>query len=158
MSESKSEIFGYATLLQEVKDTDPKTGLLTRTHLYKELLKELARCERYGTKLSVMSLRLVGTGYDLQNGGSSRLIDEVGSQLAACVRSVDYAARWSETEFVVVLPETDVDGARLFEKKVQSGITQILEHEKDSGLAARTEVDQWEKGDDMSSVLSKVGL
>lgn len=158
MSENKSEIFGYATLLHEVKDTDPKTGLLTRTHLYKELLRELARCERYATKMSLLSLRVMGSGYDVQSQNIVDLADKLGGQLAECVRSVDYAARWSEREFLVVLPETDADGARLFASKVETNMAQLLEQGHDAGLKAQIEVDSWEKGDDMSSILSKVGL
>ncbi len=157
MSENKSEMFGYATLLQEVKETDPNTGLLTRTHLYKELLRELARCDRYGTKLSLMSLRLVGSGYEIDNSEISNIIEELGNELAACVRSVDYAARWSDNEFLVVLPETDADGARLFADKVKISVAQILQRDN-VDLRAQIEVDDWEKGDDMNSVLSKVGL
>lgn len=157
MSENKSEMFGYATLLQEVKETDPNTGLLTRTHLYKELLRELARCDRYGTKLSLMSLRLVGSGYEIDNSEISNIIEELGNELAACVRSVDYAARWSDNEFLVVLPETDADGARLFADKVKTSVAQLLQRDN-VDLRAQIEVDDWEKGDDMNSVLSKVGL
>ena len=158
MSENKSEIFGYASVLQEVKDTDPRTGLLTRTHLYKELLKELARCERYGTKMSLMSLRITGAGYDVQDSEHVELMDDLGSQLAACVRSVDYAARWSENQYLVVLPETDLDGARLFAKKVETSVTSLLHKKGSSKLKALIEVDNWVKGDDMPGVLSKVGL
>lgn len=158
MSERNSEVFGYATLLQEVKDTDPNTGLATRTHLYKELLRELARCERYGTKLSVMSLRLTGSGYDAENSGISKIIEELGIELAACVRTVDYAARWSENEFLVVLPETDAAGARLFADKVRNSVAQLLKRETGLRLEAQVEVDSWEEGDDMNNVLAKVGL
>ena len=46
MNDKRSEVLGYATLLQELKGTDSNTGLLTRSNLYTKLIKELARCDR----------------------------------------------------------------------------------------------------------------
>ena len=157
MSEKKSETLGYATLLQEVKGTDSKTGLLTRTNLYKELIRDLARCDRYGNKLSIASMRIVGHD-DVPSESVVDLVDKLGNQLAASVRSVDCAARWSEHEFLVVLPETDVDGARHFLNKVEAAINESLRQCSDTSLKVETQVAGWEKGDDMPVMLSKVGL
>lgn len=158
MSETKSEILGYATLLQEVKGTDSKTGLLTRANLYKELIRDLARCDRYGNKLSIASMRIVGDEEELSQTDTAELMDELGNELAASVRTVDCAARWSEHEFLVVLPETDADGARLFLNKVEAIINESLKQSGHSGLRVKTEIAGWEKGDDMPVILAKVGL
>ena len=120
MTEKKSEILGYATVLQEAKGTDSKTGLLTRTNLYKELIRDLARCDRYGNKLSIASMRIEGGKDESSETSTTDLMDKLGNQLAATVRTVDCAARWSDYEFLVVLPETGADGARLFLNKVEN--------------------------------------
>ena len=158
MSEKKSETLGYATLLQEVKGTDSKTGLLTRTNLYKELIRDLARCDRYGNKLSIASMRIVGDDDVPSQTSLAGLADELGNQLAATVRSVDCAARWSEHEFLVVLPETDVYGARLFLNKIEAAMNELLQQCGDSSLKIETKIAGWEKGDDMPVMLAKVGL
>lgn len=158
MSEKKSEILGYATLLQEVKGTDSKTGLLTRANLYKQLIRDLARCERYGNKLSIASMRVVGDKEELSQKDTAELMDELGNELAARVRTVDCAARWSEHDFLVVLPETDAEGARLFLNKVEAIMNESLKQSAHSKLRVKTEIAGWEKGFDMPVILSKVGL
>ena len=158
MSEKKSETLGYATILQEAKGTDSKTGLLTRTHLYKELIRDLARCDRYGNKLSIASMRVEGDEDELSQTIVTDLMDKLGNQLAATVRTVDCAARWSEHEFLVVLPETDAQGARLFLNKVESVVNDSIKKTGCAGLKVRTQIAGWEKGDDMPTILSKVGL
>ena len=158
MTEKKSEVLGYATLLQEAKGTDSKTGLLTRTNLYKELIRDLARCDRYGNKLSIASMRIAGDKDELSQPSTADLIDKLGNQLAATVRTVDCAARWSEREFLVVLPETDVYGARLFLNKVETVVNNSIKKSGCSGLKVQTKIAGWEKGDDMPTILSKVDL
>ena len=96
MTEKKTEILGYASLLQEAKGTDSKTGLLTRTNLYKELIRDLARCDRYGNKLSIASMRIEGGKDEPSEASTTDLMDKLGNQLAETVRTVDCAARWSE--------------------------------------------------------------
>lgn len=150
MSEDTTDVRGYATLLRELKDTDADTGLLTRTSLCNRLMQELARCERYGNKLSVAGLRIVG------DDGDSDLSRRLGEYLGSNVRNVDYAARWSDREFLVVLPETDEQGARLFAAK----ITPILKDlpEDDHGRRITIETTVYARGDDMSGLLSRLGF
>ena len=157
MNEKPSEVLGYATLLQELKGTDTETGLLTRSNLYIKLIQELARCDRYGNKLSVVSMRIVGNN-DSSDTVVTAFANELGNRLSSVVRNVDNAARWSEREFLVVLPETDMEGARIFENKADAVIHELLEDKGDPSLEVQTQLAEWEKGDDMSGILSKVGL
>lgn len=155
MNEKKSDVTGYATLLRELKGTDSETGLLTRTNLYNKLMQELARCDRYGNKLSVVSLRIVGADAG-SNGGSGDLAGRLGNYLGVNVRNVDYAARWSDREFLVVLPETDDQGARVFADKITPGVNDLLEGNSGQQISIDTAV--YTRGDDMPGLLSRVDL
>lgn len=162
MNQKRTEMSGYASLLHEIKGTDSETGLLTRTNLYDKLLREVARCDRYGNQLSIASMCITGQEAGQEDGPSADsfndLANELGNQLGANVRNVDYAARWSENEFLVVLPETEIEGARQFMDKVESLVNKFKEEHSDARLKVVTEVTGWESGDDMSGLLSKVGL
>lgn len=158
MNQKNPDIQGYASVLQEAKGTDAETGLLTRTNLYNKLLQELARCERYGNNLSVASVRITTPDKQSMNTNGSDLAGAIGNQLAEIVRNVDYAARWSENEFLVVLPETKEDGARLFVNKVREAIRGVLSEQGDPNVDVLTETTVWETGDDMSGILAKVGV
>jgi len=156
MNDKTSEVTGYATLLQELKGTDSETGLLTRTNLYNKLLQEMARCDRYGNKLSVVSLRIFGADGAAPNSGSGDLVGKLGNYLGINVRNVDYAARWSDREFLVVLPETDEQGARVFASKVSPVVNGLMEG--DQGLQVSIDTAAYVRGDDMPSLLSRVNL
>lgn len=158
MNQKTSDIHGYASLLQEVKGTDSETGLLTRTNLYNKLIQELARCDRYGNKLAIASVRIVDPEGEATKSNADELANEVGNQLGAVVRNVDFAARWSDHEFLVVLPETEEEGARLFINKVDEMVARSLEERGDSDLSIETHTGAWESGDDMARMLAKVEL
>jgi GGDEF domain-containing protein len=157
MSEKRPEVLGYATLLRELKGTDTETGLLTRSNLYNKLLHELARCDRYGNKLSIVIIRIVG-GDDPPDAVVVEFAKELGNQLSANIRNVDEAARWSEREFLVVLPETDIEGAQVLIRKAKVFINELLRQSRNSNLEVQTQFTSWGNGDDMPGILSRVGL
>jgi diguanylate cyclase (GGDEF)-like protein len=156
MNDKISDVTGYATLLQELRSTDSETGLLTRTQLYNKLLQELARCDRYGNKLSVVSLRIFGADGAAPNGGSGDLVGKLGNYLGINVRNVDYAARWSDREFLVVLPETDEQGARVFANKVSPVVNGLMEGIQ--GQQVSIDIAAYVRGDDVPGLLSRVKL
>ena len=156
MNDKISDVTGYATLLQELRSTDSETGLLTRTKLYNNLLQELARCDRYGNKLSVVSLRIFCADGAAPNGGSSELVGKLGNYLGINVRNVDYAARWSDREFLVVLPETDEQGAQVFANKLSPVVNGLMEGIQGQQVSIDTAT--YMRGDDMPGLLSRVNL
>lgn len=157
MNDKQPEVLGYATLLQELQGTDASTGLLTRSNLYTKLIKDLARCERYGNKLAVVSIRIIG-GEGPSDTVAMELANEIGNRLSLNVRNVDEAARWSEREFLIVLPETDFDGTLVFIHKTKALVDALLEQGSFSGFEVQTQHTCWESGDDMPGILSRVGL
>lgn len=148
MNDKTSDVNGYVNLLKELKGTDSETGLLTRSNLTSKLMQELARSQRYGNKLSIVSLR-VAEGAD-----SGETATKLGNYLGLNVRNVDYAARWSEREFLVVLPETDADGARAFAGKIGPAVKELESAEG----GVEIEVAAYAGGDDLAGLLSKVNL
>ena len=68
---------------------------------------------------------------DVEAGELQRLAsgDEVlaavGAALTACLRESDFAGRFGGEEFLVLLPDTDVEGARLVAEKIRTTVSAI---------------------------------
>jgi diguanylate cyclase (GGDEF)-like protein len=90
---------------------DPLTGLFNRRYLEETLGRELERCRRTNTVLSVLMLdvdhfkRFNDTqGHD----AGDTLLSEMGSLLRQFFRGSDIPCRYGGEEFVVVMPDTPV--------------------------------------------------
>ncbi len=104
----------YFEKVRELIITDDLTGLYNARHLLEYLDYEVDRARRYGMPLSLVFLDLdYFKGVNDTHGHlvGSRLLTEMGSLIRKCVRSTDVAARYGGDEFVVVLPNTDKEGA-----------------------------------------------
>lgn len=128
-----------ASLYQQMSDlavTDDLTKLFNFRHLDQRLDHEIARCQRYGSVLSLIFLDMDYFKQVNDNQGhlmGSRVLIEVAQILANSLRSVDVIARYGGDEFVVLLPETSGKTALRITQRLQRAIT---EHEflKEEGL------------------------
>ncbi len=101
--------------------TDPLTGAYNLRYLMKNLPRELARSQRYGHSLAILSCDIdrfkhINDGFGHEAGND--LLQAFVARTESCIRkSSDWLARVGGDEFIVVLPETDADGAgRVAEK------------------------------------------
>ncbi len=99
---------------QRLSLTDPLTGLWNYRYLTLALGHEIERATRFGRRLTVLMLDLdrfkqVNDRHGHQIGDA--VLIELASRMRTEVREVDTLARYGGEEFVVVLPETDAEGA-----------------------------------------------
>lgn len=101
--------------------TDALTGAYNLRYLMKNLPRELARSQRYGHPLALLScdidrFKQINDGFGHEAGND--LLQAFVARTESCIRkSSDWIARVGGDEFLVVLPETDVAGAgRVAEK------------------------------------------
>lgn len=102
--------------------TDALTGLLNRYGLQRVLPREHAEAQRYGRQLSCLMIdvdnfKSVNDTYGHPAGDIA--IQQVAEILTEAVRHSDTACRYGGEEFLVLLPETNLDGAITLAEKIR---------------------------------------
>ena len=117
-----------SSLYQKMSDlatTDDLTRLYNFRFLDQTLDIEIKRCQRYGSCISLIFLdmdhfKLVNDQYGHLMG--SQVLVEVAQILRKSLREVDIIARYGGDEFVVVLPETNVETSSRIAHRVRNAI------------------------------------
>jgi len=108
--------------------TDPLTGTYNRGYMTERLPQEIKRARRYSRALSI----LLGDidHFKKVNDTYGHLVgDRVLKDFAQCIRhsirqDVDWTARYGGEEFLIVLPETDANGASVMAERLKSELSQ----------------------------------
>jgi len=107
---------------------DRLTGAFTRGFLERLLVHELARAERAKHSLALVALDLdhfkrINDRHGHQFGDQA--LREFAATLMWRLRRSEALARWGGEEFVLVLPETDVRGARIAVERIRRAVAQL---------------------------------
>lgn len=111
-------------LAQLVKE-DSLTGLYNHKCIMEILETEIDRAQRYETPLTILMFdidhfKLVNDNYGHHLGDV--VLSELGKFLYNDSRRIDIAGRYGGEEFVVILPDTDPDGAMLYANRLRLDI------------------------------------
>lgn len=115
--------------LQRLSATDGLTGISNR-RMYDELaIREWRRCERMNKPLALVMIdvdhfKLFNDKYGHQTGDEclKKVAEQVGR---AAPRATDLAARYGGEEFVLVLGETDTDGAKWIANRLRQQVSEL---------------------------------
>jgi two-component system cell cycle response regulator len=107
--------------MRQLAETDPLTGLFNRRAFRERLEAVLGRAEREGTVVSCLMLDLdhfkrLNDAYGHQLG--DRVLVQLADLLRREQRSMDVLARLGGEEFVVLLPDTGLRGARIYSERI----------------------------------------
>ena len=107
--------------------TDPETGLNNRAYFKIKLSEELKRAQRYGHPLSALLIKLSSGESELENGEegnppSSLTLKEIAGILLLESRDLDIIGRFGYSDFSLLLPDTDQDGAVFLAQRISEHI------------------------------------
>ncbi|WP_238701823.1 GGDEF domain-containing protein [Mariprofundus erugo] len=108
MKEAKAELHFQAS-------HDALTGLYNRRHMMEQLHQGVSQALRYCHSYAVVMLDLdhfKRVNDEFGHAAGDVVLSAMASILRESVRDADIAGRWGGEEFLVLLPHTDLDGAR----------------------------------------------
>lgn len=126
-----------AQRLERVSDRDPLTGLPNRRRLDEEVRRQLAFTERYGAQMAVLMVDLDGIAEIDERHGSvaaDEFLLATAEALVTELRMTDIVARTDQDEFVVLLPQTDEEAARIVAGKVIRALRAVKRGRPDGKL------------------------
>jgi len=109
--------------------TDPLTGCYTRAHISALLHRELRRSLRYRHPLSIILFDFDGLAKINEDFGhmiGDAVLSGCAKASARIIRQdIDTIARWGGDEFLVLLPETPLDGAETVAGRLKERCSQL---------------------------------
>jgi diguanylate cyclase (GGDEF)-like protein len=114
--------------LAHLRALDPITGAGTYSALKASLDSELARSRRYGRPAAALLFGFddyQGLRYQLGREACDGFLARVVQEMRTALRGADHVFRIDADEFVVVLPETDLKGARITAERLATMVQRI---------------------------------
>ena len=114
--------------LERLSTTDSLTGAYNRRKYNQDLEKEIARTQRYGNPFSGIMFDL--DDFKKVNDYFGHLVgDEVlikySSNIKNIIRENDQVYRWGGEEFIILLPDTDLEAALKLSNRIKTELYQV---------------------------------
>lgn len=108
--------------------TDPLTGLYNRRYMMQRISEEAARFSRYGHSFVVVMadidhFKSVNDQYGHECG--DEVLKAVAQAMAIGLRINDVLSRWGGEEFLLLLPETTVEGGLLLAERIRKQVESV---------------------------------
>ena len=134
--DSEGQITSYVAVRQDITDkkrieeisiTDALPRLYNRLKLDTTLSTEVERANRYGHQLSLIlfdvdNFKQVNDTYGHQAGDA--VLIAIAEIVRTVVRTIDIAGRWGGEEFLIICPDTDLQGAAELAERLRHAIAQ----------------------------------
>lgn len=112
--------------------TDPLTGLYNRRHIREMIENKFISYERNKKKFALIIadidfFKKINDTYGHDCG--DRVLKVISKCLQGAVREQDFVSRWGGEEFLLLFPETEIEGARILADRIRGIIEeQIIEY------------------------------
>ncbi len=105
--------------------TDPLTGLCNKAYMNLKLEEEFKKSRRYGSPLSLILVDIDNFSDIFQTSGKNagnEILVNVGSVLLCESRDIDIVGRIEDARFLLLLPSTDLNGAKTMADRVFNNV------------------------------------
>ena len=109
--------------MERLQTTDDLTTLYNKRHFDRYLEVEIEKAKRYGHKLSVMVLDIDNFKALNERHGKpagNEVLSDFGKLLKKFARGTDCVARYSDEEFMILLPHTDTNEAKIAAQRLRT--------------------------------------
>ena len=122
LEHSNKQLLENEAKIREMMLTDWLTGAANRRYLDEQLKTEINRKRRYGGYLSIIMTDLdhfkrINDNYGHDKGDA--VISLFTSVIDSVARESDFVARYGGEEFLVIVPGTDLQGAKCFADRIR---------------------------------------
>lgn len=143
--------------LMKLAITDSLTGVYNRTKFDAEFSNEFERAKRYKHPLCIVILDIdhfkkVNDTYGHVEG--DKVLRKIAKITKSITRENDIFARWGGEEFIILLPESNVEDAKEFADRLRFKI-QTSDFEKAKGLTASFGVSHYLEGESGSDFIKR---
>jgi diguanylate cyclase (GGDEF)-like protein len=125
MDEKTRSLGEHISTLQQLADTDPLTRLLNRRAFLVFAGDAMNYYRRYGRGIGILVVDIdffKRVNDTFGHGSGDDVIEAVGQMIQGEVRTTDKAARFGGEEFVVLLRETELDGAVALAERIREKV------------------------------------
>lgn len=111
--------------IEQLSKTDALTGLWNRGYLDEVLELEFKQARRYKHDLTLLLIdldhfKLVNDNYGHLAG--DEVLRQTSQRILNSIRETDFVGRYGGEEIVVILPETNIDHAKMISEKIRANI------------------------------------
>ena len=143
--------------LEYLETIDPLTLLFNKRKLYELLEYEMEKEKRYKAGLSVIFCRI--DNYDKITASHDQtvtdsLLRNIALQLVKSLRTSDIVSRWSDNEFLVLIPNKNVDDTMNIAEKIRN-VVENYEFEGVGKVTASFGVTQFIEDDNKVTIVTR---
>jgi len=123
LSKTVSELKRLTKQLDAISRTDPLTKLPNRRDILECCKNEQSRLDRHDKKYSILLCDIdFFKKVNDENGhdAGDHILVEVANLLKESIRGIDTVSRWGGEEFLIILPECDIEGANKTGEKIRA--------------------------------------
>lgn len=139
---------------------DPLTGVLNRRAFGEHLKQELSRLQRRSGSCALAMLDIDHFKFINDKFGHQKGDHALQAFANVCVeesREGDVFSRFGGEEFVLLMPDTDTQGARRILERIRLAVSSVglADKEGSATLTVSTGLTTWQKGDSMDALLQR---
>lgn len=139
---------------------DLLTGLPNREQYTERLTHEYHRWKRYKRPLTIAVFEVDNFQETTEQYGeqaTDKVLKIIGGSIAKRLREVDFFCRFEGEKFVALLPETQLDGAKVVLEKIRSAIARAAFNYQDESISITLSigVTDFKKGDELESAFMR---